>query len=287
MRDKLEYYVLSFFIKIAKILPDFFILFIVKSFAVFIYLALKPRRELTIDNLKRAYPHKSIKEIKQIAIKSFVSVAITAYESILILNDKLDMDKMVVNGQEAMEIFNNTKKPIVFVTAHFGNWELLAHYVAYKGLKIGVVGRKGDNRLIEKDITKKFRTKFGNSLIYKDEAMFKIVKYLRQGQSVGILIDQKPGSINSIKCNFFGIKCNTSKTIATLKIKYNPEILGAFLIRLKDGKYKILIKNFEYNLTNKKDEDIFNITQGINDMFEEVINQSPEQWFWMHNRWKI
>lgn len=291
MREKIEYYLAQFFIKMVKILPFVVAKNIFIFFSWVLYKILGARRRLATLNLKFAYPKLSDDDIDDIIKENYKSLAITLYETILACVDEAELDYFIENGHEALmrvnELSQNGQRAILFTTAHFGNWEILAHYFAANGFPLLVISRESDNALIEQNIVTPARKKFGNELAYKDHAMSQMVKFLKSGRNVGILIDQKAGDSNSLVTKFFGRKCKTAKTIAQLKLKFDPVIIPIFSLRLPNGRYEIIVKEFDVFPTGDKEQDIFNITQGLNDVFEEVVRMAPEQWFWMHNRWKI
>ena len=207
----------------------------------------------------------------------------------LLINDRINLDDVMQNGESAVkkvkELTKNNKNGIIFVTAHFGNWEFLAHYFATKGFPVSVVGRYGNNSLIEDNITFPFRHKFGNDLIYKDDAMRNMIKLLKNHGNLGILTDQKTGNF---KAEFFGRKCYTTKSVATLFLKFNPVIIPIFAKRIDKMKFEIIVEKFPEIPSNlsKNEAELF-ITQTCNDIFENIVRSAPEQWFWMHNRWRM
>lgn len=292
LREKLEYLTALFFINLSKILPQKFMFCIFNALSVLLFYILKSRRRLAIENIQKAYPDLSYKDACKIAKDNFKSLGKTLCETLLIYNDRKNLEDMIINGSEIIDEINklseNGKRAILFITAHFGNWELLANYVAYKGIKLLVVGRDGNNKLIQDKITTPSRVKFGNTLANKDNAMIKMVKFLKSGKNAGILMDQKSSISHSLITTFFKRECRTSTSIAILKLKFNPVIIPIFSIRQANGKYKIVIKKFDDTIVSGDSQrDLFNITQKINDIFEEVVRDEPSQWFWMHNRWKM
>ena len=292
MREKFEYFLVVILIKLAKILPTNFLYFFFDFLAKFAFFALKSRAKIAIKNLSLAYPQKSAGEIKTLARENFCSVAKTLTQTLLFYHERLDFSALIANKDEALEkvkaLKGDSKNSILFFTAHFGNWEVLAHFYGANGFPVAVVGRRGNNELIEDRLVTPFRKKYGNELIYKDDAMRGLVERLRAGKNVGILPDQKPGGKNSLKTTFFGRECYTTKTIASLYLKFNPVLIPVFARRMSDGRYEIVIKDFtppSENLEKSQAEQF--ITQQCNDIFEEVVRSAPEQWFWMHNRWKV
>lgn len=292
MREKIEYLIVLFFIYLFKFIPLNVAYFIFDKLGILLFYILKSRKKIALLNLRNAYSDLTDNEIYNIAKENYRSIARSVTEILFLLNDRVNIDDFVVNKNEAIEKLNditkNNKNGIIFTTAHFGNWEFLAHFIAKVGFPMLAIGREGNNGLIEQNLTLPFRQKFGNLLVYKHEAMMKMLKTIKSGKNVGILIDQKAGNINSVNTTFFQNPCTTSKSIASLKLKYNPLIILAFLRRNKSGKYEILIENTpNFTFTNDKNQDIINITQTINNIFEKVVRTAPQQWFWMHNRWKM
>ncbi|MCI6640978.1 MULTISPECIES: lysophospholipid acyltransferase family protein [Campylobacter] len=289
MREKIEYFIVLSVIKISKFLPKFAVFALLKFFATILFWVLKSRRKLAINNILAAYKDFDFKKAKSLAKANFISISQTVAEVLLLINDRINLDDVMQNGESAVkkvkELTKNNKNGIIFVTAHFGNWEFLAHYFATKGFPVSVVGRYGNNSLIEDNITFPFRHKFGNDLIYKDDAMRNMIKLLKNHGNLGILTDQKTGNF---KAEFFGRKCYTTKSVATLFLKFNPVIIPIFAKRIDKTKFEIIVEKFPEIPSNlsKNEAELF-ITQTCNDIFENIVRSAPEQWFWMHNRWRM
>lgn len=289
MREKIEYFIVLSVIKISKFLPKFAVFALLKFFAVILFWVLKSRRKLAINNILAAYKDFDFIKAKSLAKANFISISQTVAEVLLLINDRINLDDVMQNGELAVkkvkELTKNNKNGIIFVTAHFGNWEFLAHYFATKGFPVSVVGRYGNNSLIEDNITFPFRHKFGNDLIYKDDAMRNMIKLLKNHGNLGILTDQKTGNF---KAEFFGRECYTTKSVATLFLKFNPVIIPIFAKRIDKTKFEIIVEKFPEIPSNlsKNEAELF-ITQTCNDIFENIVRSAPEQWFWMHNRWRM
>lgn len=247
----------------------------------------KRRSTLTLKNLALAFPEKSPQERYELAKKSYESLSITLAEIIMMLNEKIDFEKKITNKEDVLAKLNkltkDKKNGVIFVTAHFSNWELLAQFLPKNGYPMTAIGRRGNNHLIEENFTTPFREKFGNTNVYKENAILKLVKTLKSGGYTGLLIDQKSGGPTSIKSQFFRHTADTTSSVATLKLKFNPIIIPMFIARELDGSYTLILKECE----DKQNSSIESLTQKYNDILEEVIRAYPEQWFWMHNRWRL
>jgi len=291
MRERVEYILVKLFLWIAKVAPRSFIYAFFKTVALLLYNLDSKRRNLTIQNLSNAYPEKNVEEIKTLSQEVYTELSKTVSEILLMFVDRFDIDSAVLNKEETIkkleDLSQNSPNGIIAMTAHFSNWELLAHFLAKHGLSMLVIGREGNNKLIEEKITTPFRQKYGNDSAYKDNAMLTMVKRLKKGGNVGILIDQKSGHLNSVKVDFFGKKAETTTSIAMLKEKLNPLVVPFFIAREENGKYKIIIKApIEYS-GNGDENRLEKMTEQYNKVMEDMIREYPAQWFWMHNRWRL
>ena len=291
MRERIEYILVKMLLWIAKIVPKFLMYIFFKMVALLVYQLDKKRRTITIENLTFAYPEKTYDEIKKLSKHVYISLSETVTEILLMFVNRFDIDKAIINKGEAIESIHllNKKSPkgIIAMTAHFSNWELLAHFLAKHGLPMLVIGREGNNKLIEKNITTPFRQKYGNDSAFKDNAMLSMAKRLKKGGNVGILIDQKSGSVNSVHVDFFDQKAETTTSIAILKRKLDSLVVPIFIARMSRGQYKIIIeKPVEYEGDMKAEESLEKMTAQYNAVMESVIKAYPTQWFWMHNRWR-
>ena len=294
MKDKIEYSIVRFFIWIIGFMPKYIVYGFLKFIAKLFYRFEKRRSLLTRKNIKLAFPQLNDESIDKLAKSAYESVAITLAEIIFMFNNRLDYEKIIVDKKAALEKLKSytkdAKNGVIIITAHFSNWELAAQFLPRHGYPMIAIGREGNNKLIEKNLTTPFRERFGNKNVYKENAMISIVKGLRESKNIGLLIDQKSGGKSSMKASFFGHAADTTTSIATLKLKYNPVILPIFFPRNQDGTYSpLILEPVEYvaDETDDKRKKIELMTQRYNDIFEKIIREYPDQWFWMHNRWRL
>ncbi|HEY9190993.1 MAG TPA: lysophospholipid acyltransferase family protein [Sulfurovum sp.] len=294
MREKIEYALVKLFLWLAKIAPRAFIYAVIRSLTLLVYHLDKKRRHLTITNLTMTFPGKSSEEIKALSKAVYTELSKTISEILLMFTGRFDIDHAIKNRDEVKEtlqkLAQNSPHGIVFMTAHFSNWELMAHFIAKHGLPMAVIGRKGNNRLIETNITTPFREKYGNSAVSKDKAMLSMMKRLKAQGNVGLLIDQKSGGSHSAKLDFFGKPAETTLSVASLKLKLDPLIVPVFVVRNSDGLYELVIHEpVEYKAEEIEDQQkkLEAMTLRYNQAIEDVVRKYPAQWFWMHNRWRV
>ncbi|SFZ98400.1 Lipid A biosynthesis lauroyl acyltransferase [hydrothermal vent metagenome] len=293
MRIEIEYLLVKLLLGIAKIIPKKILYIIMQYLVKFFYYLDSSRRNLTKKNLSMAFPEKTNKEIILLSKDVYLSLSKTITEILLMFTNRIDIDDMVINKEEAItqlnEISKKNKNGIIVITAHFSNWELAAHFLAKHGLPMLAVGREGNNTKIDQNITVPFRNKFGNHATTKSKAMLAMVKTLKKGGTVGLLIDQKSGHLNSVKVDFFNQLAETTLSVAILKNKLNPIVVPIFIARQKNGLYKMIINDpidYVADEFEKKDEKLKAMTEVYSKEIEDVIREYPEQWFWMHNRWR-
>jgi len=294
MREQIEYAFVKLFLWLAKRVPKALIYTIMRHLSTLFYCVDSKRRRLTMANLTLAFPQKTSQEIEVLSKKVYSELSITIAEILLMFCERFDFDVAIKNHDEARKklqyIAQNSPNGIIVVTAHFSNWELAAHFLAKNGLPMLAIGREGNNKLIDTNITVPFRNKYGNRATTKGSAMLAMAKTLKKGEAVGLLIDQKAGHLNSVMVDFFGTPAETTTSVAMLKLKFDPLVVPIFVARRNDGRYEMIINDpieyvaEEFEDTEKKVEAMtLKYTQSI----EAVIRQYPEQWFWMHNRWRL
>ncbi len=292
MRENIEYFAVKFLLWCASWMPKSWIYGIVKAIAIVLYYILPKRRRLVYNNLKNVFPQLSKNELDRFAKKVYDNLSQSVAEILLMFVDRFDIDSAIINFDEAIEKINEIsshKRGVILFTAHFSNWELLAHFISKHGLPFVVVGREGTNKIIDKNITIPFRNKYGNRAVYKKKAMISMAKALKNRETIGMLIDQKTGGTHSAKIDFFGQKASTTLSTAALKLKFDPLIIPTYVLREKRGYYRMYIdKPLEYTADEIEDENekMKAMTLRYNRALEHMILRAPEQWFWMHNRWK-
>jgi KDO2-lipid IV(A) lauroyltransferase len=293
-REKTEYALLCGLIGLLKILPTSLVEGFFKLFGALFFLLSFRRRSFTLTNLKIAFPEKRFSERFGIAWRSFQNMALFTGDSFLILAGKLTPDMIRTRVDEThldkyRAIKASAKNGIIHLTGHLGNWELLGNYGAVRGLESHVVARKGNNSLIDEKVIVPMRTRYGNKVFYKENAMINTVKALKRNQAVSFLIDQKIGRKEGVAVTFFGQEILAVASCAVLQLRFHPVVVPTFMIKTGYRKYKWLVGDpIEWTDDgSSKEEQIQKLTQRYQSIIEETIRAYPDQWFWMHNRFKL
>jgi len=259
-----------------------------KFLGILLRLILPSRIDVTLDNLKNAFPEASQDWINDIMKKSFTNLGIVLAEILsfpLISDDKIR--KYI--KYENLNIYNDAYskgKGVIVLSAHFGNWELLAYTCGlYSGLPMLVVVENQKNDFIRKNINK-FRTRGGNRVVSRYNAARDIVRELRNGGTVGLLADQSATKDKDIFVDFFGRKAATYEAPANLALKFGIPILCAFPVRQPDGTYLAKCYNIDDADLEYNKAGIEELTKRHVKTLENAIREHPELWVWQHKRWK-
>jgi Kdo2-lipid IVA lauroyltransferase/acyltransferase len=177
-------------------------------------------------------------------------------------------------------------KGVVYVSAHFGNWEFYALAFGWMGEPVGLVARPLDNPALEARLTA-FRTRSGNSVISKRRALQDVLRLLRQGAGVAILVDQNVQEQDGIFVEFFGRPAATTTVAAALAVKTGCALVPVHCEARPDGRYTFVYSRpVEWTTTGSREADIARLTQELTTEIESWVRARPEQWLWMHRRWK-
>ena len=179
------------------------------------------------------------------------------------------------------------KRGVLITTGHLGNWELLVFAFAALHEPIAYLARPLDNPLIE-DLTVRIRTRFGNKPINKSNSAMTAIRMLREGEILGVLADVNAHPKEGVFVPFFGVDACTSAGPAMLALRTDALIVPFFCVYdTTEAKYKIIRGDIlEPVKTGDRDKDILETTRLYTAEIERIIRQYPEQWLWIHKRWK-
>lgn len=241
----------------------------------------KKHRQRTLSNLEMAMPELSQERREEIALGVFRHFGrITAdFMRAEVRTEKDLLDSLDIHGYENLEAANAAGKGVLIVTGHYGNWERLAHWLALQGNPFSVVARDANDTGMNLKVNQK-RHASGVEVISRGNAARIILTKLKQKELVGIIPDQNSGESY---LPFFNKPCGTVLGPAVLHLRTKAPILPVFCHWVAPCKYKVEILPPVVALEGEKPEDIMT---RINAILEGNIREHPEQWLWMHDRWK-
>jgi len=177
------------------------------------------------------------------------------------------------------------EKGVLALTAHIGNWELLTNVAAMTGYPLSIVVRPLDFGPLE-EFFEKFRSRFGAEIIPTKYSMRMVLKSMKRRHMVAMLMDQNVDWYDGVFVDFFGRLACTNKGMALLAMKTEAPVVPVFLVRDKLGFRAEFGPEIPLVKTGDKTKDIEMNTQQYNDVIEAFIRRYPDQWFWVHQRWK-
>lgn len=178
-------------------------------------------------------------------------------------------------------------KGVLILTGHLGAWELSSFYHSLMGHPMGMVIRRLDNRRLD-EFVNGIRCMHGNRVLHKDDFARGLLKAMHEGGTVGILMDTNMTPPQGEFATFFGITACTATGLARIALKTGAAVLPGFMLWEPAEKKYVLRFGTQIHFTESGDmeADILAATQKCNDVLEAWIRRYPEQWLWIHRRWK-
>ncbi|MCL2039614.1 MAG: hypothetical protein FWG85_04200 [Bacteroidetes bacterium] len=283
------YFILFVFKIISIVLPRKCKTMLGKIIGSSIFFCWKYRRNIAIENLTYSFPEKSNYEIKSIAKRSFQSLAITFLEFFSFNYISKDKLKNMLDFEEGFNLISKIKtddKGMLFVSGHFGNWELVAFAVGiFTNIPVTIIVKPQANKIVDAELNK-IRTSQGNKIVSMYNAARTIITEIKSGNAIALLVDQAATGNVDVFVDFFGRPASTFKVVAELALRYKLPLIMGFAIRQQDGKYKADIVEIDHSDLDFSQANVLELTKRHTKHLENTICKHPEQWAWMHKRWK-
>jgi KDO2-lipid IV(A) lauroyltransferase len=196
-------------------------------------------------------------------------------------------DVLVLDGQENFLEGQGRGKGVLFLTAHMGAWELSSFAHALYGYPLHYMARPLDNARLDV-LVNRYRGLSGNTPIFKNESARTMLKILKDAGTVGILADQNTLREEGVFVDFFGVPACTTTGIARLALHTGAAVVPGYAVWDESlQKYRLRFEPpLELVRTGNAERDIFESTQLFARVTEEIIRKYPDQWVWLHARWK-
>jgi len=254
----------------------------------FLYLVDKKHREIVLNNLTRAFGReKNRYEIEMLAKQVFKNAFQIVFEIgwSLNLDEKRLMEYFTIEGRSHFKNAYEKGQGVLVLTGHFGNWELLSVIGAMLAYPLSVLYRPLDFKPLDRFFVN-LRTRFGGKVIPLKRSMFEILKSLGRGEMVVLLMDQNVDWYEGVFVDFLGHRACTNKGLALLALKTRVPVVPVFMVREKGGFTAKFLPEIPLKISGDKTRDVEDNTQQYNQIIESFLRQYPDQWFWLHQRWK-
>ena len=241
-------------------------------------------KKIIHSNIKKAFPKISFEDLNKLTNSMWNNYGRVFAEYVFIKDfriGKID-SKIDIIGKDILDEIKKSNKPVVFISGHFSNFELMAMQIEKAGIELSAIYRPLNNiflNIVMEKIRKKYICK--NQIKKGIAGTRELIKFQRNNYSIALMIDQRVSE--GEKVNFFNQEAYTTTIPAQLAKKFDMPIVPIFIERVNDTNFKIKISK---PVNFLKSDSIKDITSKLNVIIEEMILKNPTQWIWSHNRWK-
>ena len=241
-------------------------------------------RELIESNIRKAMPNLTVEEMNDIIKKMWGNYGRILSEYVFIKNFRNDNlnDNIKIKGQKILDEIKRNNDPVIFVSGHFNNFELMAMHIEKSGINLSAVYRPLNNKFLNpimEFIRKKYicRKQIKKGIFGTKQ----LLKLFKNKTSIALMIDQRVSQ--GIKSKFFNDEALTTTIPAQFVKKFKCKIVPIYIERINNIDFNITIHN---PIKYSEIETVESITHDLNGVLEKMILKNPEQWIWSHNRWK-
>ena len=257
-------------------------------FSRLIYFFDNKHKKIAMVNLDIVYKdNKTLEEKNEIIKQTYQNLVFNLYE--FVENQSLTLQqlekKLKIENENIILNAIKSKRKIILISAHYGNWELIGSYCSQKYKSMTNVGRPMSNEYLNKDL-RYSRNLNKSEMLDKDNAAKGLIKALKLDRMVGLVVDQNTASNMGVLIDFFGKKARQTEAPAKLALKFDALIIPVFVIRNDFRDYSIkFCKPIDINKL-ETDDKILECTQLQANIIRKQIEKKPDDWFWLHQRWK-
>ena len=287
MRHWLEYLAVRGLIVAVRFMPGWVVRACGTMLGVAFYTLDGGHRRIAQRNLEAAFPARSARERRTIARAAFGHFGRLLFELLRFatLTPRRMLASIEVEGGERSRLAYAQGKGVLFVTGHFGYWELQAMIHALQVEPVSILARALDNPHLNQ-LLEDIRQRTGNTVIYRRETIRRVMRTLQAGRGVAVLIDQHIMSRDAIYVDFFERPAATTSAVAALALRTGAPVVPVFALPIGGGRYRMIYEHPVEPPRADAPDPIREFTQRCTDVLEMYVRRHPELWLWMHRRWR-
>lgn len=275
---------------ILNLLPRCFLKSVCRLIGFFWFEILRYRRNDVLGNLRSAYgEEKTEQEIRELARRNFDHYVYSLCELVQLRTLSADELKKRIKFEnaECLRELTDQDRGVVILTMHLGNFEWMGALASHLGIPLSIVARVMKNRLMESVISHQ-RKRWGIRVIQPlKNTLLSMLRELRRNRVIGFMIDQRRGPPEGIFVDFFGRPAATTPGLAYLAEKTDAKVFPFYNYRTDLGEFVAKLgPAIPYKRIGRRDENVYHNTQRYTEVIENMIREYPEQWFWIHRRWR-
>ena len=289
MRERLEYWLVLAVARPLGSLPRGLARLLAGALAGAVYFGLARLRRVGERNLAMALPELSAKERRQIlrGVYRHLGRQLVEFCRMPHYTAENTRDWIRSEGLEQYLAAARRGKGVLVLTGHLGAWELSSFYHSLMGYPMGMVIRRLDNRPLDEYVNR-IRCLHGNRVLHKDDFARGLLSAMRQGETVGILMDTNMTPPQGVFAPFFGLPACTASGLARVALRTGAAVVPGFMVwEEQERKYVLRFgPEIEFLQTGETEADVQTATAQCNQVLEQWIRRYPDQWLWIHRRWK-
>jgi Kdo2-lipid IVA lauroyltransferase/acyltransferase len=287
VRHRLEYAAVAFIRGVIRLLPHGVVRGLGAVLGLAFYAVDRGHRRVAMANLEQCFPSRPERERRAIVKAMFEHFGRLLFEMLKFstLSHAEMLERVEFEGEDRARLAYAQGKGVLFFTGHFGFWELHAIVHGLQLQPIGVLARALDNPALN-TLLEDVRSRTGNSVIYRQGAVRRVLKTLAAGQGVAMLIDQHMHSPDAIYVDFFQRPAATTSTLAALALRTGCPVVPVFALPVAGGRYRMIYEHAVDAPTGAGTDAVREFTQRCTDVLEMYVRRHPELWLWMHRRWR-
>ena len=287
MRYRLEYLAVTAVRGVLAVLPHAVVRALGACVGLVFYSVDVKHRRVAATNLAQAFPTRSADEVRTITRAMFKHFGRLLFEILKFstLSREAMLRRVEFEGEERARLAYAQGRGVLFFTGHFGFWELHAVVHGLRLRPIGVLARALDNPHLN-ELLEGARGRTGNTVIYRQGAVRRVLKTLAAGEGVAMLIDQHMHSADAIWVDFFQRPAATTSTLAALALRTGAPVVPVFALPIDGGRYRMIYEHAVEPPQGEGPEAVREFTQRCTDVLEMYVRRHPELWLWMHRRWR-
>jgi KDO2-lipid IV(A) lauroyltransferase len=287
VRHRVEYVAIRALRAVLWLLPHSVVRWCGAIAGLLFYSVDRKHRRVALTNLAQCFPTRSPQQLRVIARKMFRHFGRLLFEMLKFstLSPAAMLRRVEFEGEDRARLAYAQGRGVLFFTGHFGFWELHAMVHGLQIQPIGVLARALDNPYLNR-LLEEARGRTGNSVIYRQGAVRRVMKTLAAGQGVAMLIDQHMHSPDAIWVDFFQRPAATTSTLAALALRTGAPVVPVFAVPISGGRYRMIYEPPVEPPSAEDPDAIREFTQRCTDVLEMYVRRRPELWLWMHRRWR-
>jgi Kdo2-lipid IVA lauroyltransferase/acyltransferase len=287
MKHRLEYAIVRALVTIVRVMPDAVVRAWGTALGLTFYTIDRAHRRIAERNLEAAFPARPASERRAIARAAFVHFGRLLFELLKFstLSPASMLARVEFDGEERARLAYAQGKGVLFVTGHFGFWELHAIVHAIQIAPIGLLARALDNPQLNR-LLEDIRQSTGNTVIYRRGTIRRVMRALQEGQGVAVLIDQHIMGRDAIYVDFFDRPAATTSAVAALALRTGAPVVPVFALPIGGGRIRVIYEHPIAPPDADADNAVRDFTQRCTDVLEMYVRRHPELWLWMHRRWR-